>query len=337
MKCKIRFLLCAAFFLSFLGTAYAQSINVNGKVTRKSNGEPLAGASVTVKDATAATTTDQAGNYSIMVPQKGATLVISYAGMATIQKVVIQAGVLNFVLEESAASTLSDVVVVGYGTQKVTKVSGAVSTVKAADIQKLNPVRVEEALQGSVSGVNIIQSGSPGASPTIFIRGIPDLSGKPTVIVDGVEQTTDDLNSINPSEIESVSVLKDAAATAIYGVKGGNGVIVITTKTGRKNQKTDISINSSYSIQQVIRTLPVLNATEYGAILNEGSTLSGGNIIFPDLTKLGVGTNWQKEVFTNAPLQTHNISARGGSDKMTYFLSGGYLQQGGSHPEGHAD
>jgi TonB-linked SusC/RagA family outer membrane protein len=329
MKCKVRFLLCVAFFLSLLGEVNAQSINVNGKITRKSNGEPLAGASVTVKGSTAATTTDQSGNYAITVPQKGATLVITYSGMTPIQKVVTQAGVLNFVLEESASSTLADVVVVGYGTQKVTKVSGAVSTVKAADIQKLNPVRVEEALQGSVSGVNIIQSGSPGASPTIFIRGIPDLSGKPTVIVDGVEQTTDDLNSINPSEIESVSVLKDAAATAIYGVKGGNGVIVITTKTGRKNQKTDISLNSSYSIQQVIRTLPVLNATEYGAMLNEGSTLSGGNIIFPDLTTLGVGTNWQKEVFSNAPLQTHNISARGGSDKMTYFLSGGYLQQGG--------
>ncbi|MEI7735851.1 MAG: TonB-dependent receptor [Ferruginibacter sp.] len=329
MKLKIALLQVAFITCSFFNIAFAQGLQVSGKVSSKATSEVLSGATVSVKGTNLAVSTDLNGSFSVTVPKKGSVLVITYTGMKPVEYSIGNTLTGIVILMEESTSTLTDVVVVGYGTQKVTKVSGAISTVKAADIQKLNPVRVEEALQGAVSGVNIIQSGSPGASPTIFIRGIPDLSGKPTVIVDGVEQTTDDLNSINPSEIESVSVLKDAAATAIYGVKGGNGVIVITTKTGRKNQKTDISLNSSYSVQQVIRTLPVLNATEYGAMLNEGSTLSGGNIIFPDLSKLGVGTNWQDQVFSNAPLQTHNISARGGSDKMTYFLSGGYLQQGG--------
>ena len=329
MNIKIGFLCLLLFFGGFLQKAIGQNLNITGKITSKSTGQPLVGATIVVRGTTTSTTSGANGQFSISAP-KGKILVITYVGMAAIEYVAVtNEAAVQIMMVESASTDLSDVVVIGYGTQRLTKVSGAISTVKSADIQKLNPVRVEEALQGSVAGVNIIQSGSPGVGPTIFIRGIPDLSGKPTVIVDGVEQTTDDLNSINPSEIESVSVLKDAAATAIYGVKGGNGVIVITTKTGRKNQNTEISLNSSYGIQQVIRTLPVLNATEYGAMINEGSTLDGGNVIFPDLSLLGTGTNWQKQVFNNAPIQTHNISARGGGDKLTYFVSGGYLQQGG--------
>ncbi len=329
MKLKLALLCLLTTTGIFLQQAIGQDLKLSGKVSNSSTGKPVPGSTISIKGSAVGTTSDENGNFSITA-KKGATLVVSYIGMTPVEYLVRNNDApVQIFMQESASNTMQDVVVVGYGTQKVTKVSGAISTVKSADIQKLNPVRVEEALQGSVSGVNIIQSGSPGVGPTIFIRGIPDLSGKPTVIVDGVEQTTDDLNSINPTEIESVSVLKDASATAIYGVKGGNGVIVITTKSGRKNQKTDITLNSSYSIQQVIRTLPVLNATEYGAMLNEGSTLSGGSVIFPDLSVLGVGTDWQKQVFNNAPLQTHNISARGGSDKITYFVSGGYLQQGG--------
>jgi TonB-linked SusC/RagA family outer membrane protein len=176
----------------------------------------------------------------------------------------------------------------------------------------------------------VIQSGSPGSTPTVLIRGIPSFSGtNPVVIVDGVPQSLVDFNSINPQDIESINVLKDAATTAIYGVKGGNGVIVVTTKSGRKNSKTDFSISGNYGVQEVANTIGVLNATEYAAMINEGSVTSGGAVIFPNLSTLGVGTNWQKEVFRTAPLQAHNISARGGSDKMTYFLSGGYTSQGG--------
>lgn len=184
-------------------------------------------------------------------------------------------------------------------------------------------------MQGRASGVNVIQGGTPGSKPTVLIRGIPSFSGTdPIVVIDGVPQSLTDLNSINSADIESINVLKDAATTAIYGVKGGNGVIVVTTKSGQ-NQKTEISINSNYGVQEVINTIGVLNATEYGAIINEGSTVAGGNVIFPNLSTLGVGTNWQDQIFERASMQTHTISARGGSDKMSYFLSGGCLSQGG--------
>lgn len=330
MKLKLASLSAVFLLCSIFNLAFGQNIEVTGKVTKKTTGEALVGATVQVKGTNSVTKTDQSGNFSISIAQKAATLVISHVGMATIERRVTQSGDIVFALEESSANTLSDVIVVGYGTQKVTKVSGAISSVKAADIEKLRPVRAEEALQGRASGVNVIQSGTPGTKPTVLIRGIPSFSGTdPVVIIDGIPQTLDDLNSISGSDIESINVLKDAATTAIYGVKGGNGVIVVTTKSGRKNEKTEISIGSNYGVQEVIKTIGVLNAAEYGAMLNEGSTVSGGQIIFPDLSVLGAGTDWQKEVFHKAPMQSHNITARGGGERMTYFLSGGYLSQGG--------
>ena len=331
MQLKLKFFVGIALLLCFVGqVGYAQSLRLTGKVTQKSDGLSLPGASVTVKGTTIGVVTDVNGNYSLNIPQGGGTVVVTFIGMVTIEKSVTQAGEQNFVLEDNANNTLNEVVVVGYGTQKVTKVSGAISTVKASDIQRLNPVRAEEAIQGRASGVTVIQGGTPGSAPTIAIRGIPSWKGSdPLVVVDGVQQTTADFNSINPSDIESISVLKDASATAIYGVKGGNGVIVVTTKTGRKNMKTELTINSSYGVQEVQRYIGVLNATEYGAMINEGSVAAGGDVIFPDLSVLGTGTNWQKEVFKTAPMQQHNVGVRGGSETVNYFLSGGYTSQGG--------
>ncbi|AMR33574.1 SusC/RagA family TonB-linked outer membrane protein [Mucilaginibacter sp. PAMC 26640] len=330
MQLKHKFLMGIALLLFFGTEGFAQSLRLTGKVTQKSDGQSLPGASVSVKGTTIGVVTDVNGNYTLNLPQAGGTLVVSFIGMNSIERKVTQAGEQNFVLEENANNTLNEVVVVGYGTQKVTKVSGAISTVKSADIQKLNPVRAEEAIQGRASGVTIVQGGTPGSSPTIAIRGIPSYRGSnPLVVIDGVQQSVDDLNSLNPSDIESISVLKDASATAIYGVKGGNGVIVVSTKTGRKNMKTELTVNSSYGVQEIQRYIGVLNATEYGAMLNEGSVAAGGNVIFPDLSVLGTGTNWQKEVFKTAPLQQHNIGVRGGSETVTYFLSGGYTSQGG--------
>jgi len=331
MKLKLALLSLSILVGGLLHQVMGQNLPVSGNVTNKTTGEPLVGATVLVKGSTANTITDQKGNFSITVPQKGTVLVISYTGMKVIEyKVADNTTAVIIQLEESATTTLTDVVVVGYGTQKITKVSGAISTIKSADIEKLRPVRTEEALQGRASGVNVIQSGSPGSKPTVLVRGIPSFSGTdPVVIIDGVPQSLTDLNSINAADIESINVLKDAATTAIYGVKGGNGVIVVTTKSGRKNQKTEITIGSNYGVQEVINTIGVLNASEYGAIINEGSTVAGGNVIFPDLSVLGVGTDWQKEIFKTASLQSHTITARGGSDRMSYFLSGGYLDQGG--------
>jgi TonB-linked SusC/RagA family outer membrane protein len=307
--------------------AQAQDLPIVGTVTNKA-GELLPGATVTVEGTKKAVVTDQNGRYSLTAP-KGSTLVITYAGMEA-GRVRVENGNPGEIRLQDGNQSMNEVVVVGYGVQKITKVSGAISTIKGSDLEKYRPVRVDDALQGRAAGVTVVSSGSPGAKPTVLIRGIPSYTGTdPVVIVDGSIQTLDDLNSINATDIESVNVLKDAASTAIYGVKGGNGVIVVTTKSGRKNQKTEFTVGVNYGVQEVMQTIGVLNASEYGAIVNEGSVSSGGQVLFPDLSVLGVGTNWQNEIFERAPIQNYNVSARGGSDKMTYFLAGGFMSQGG--------
>ncbi len=327
MKLKFKLLCLSIFFGTIFHHAFGQNLAVTGKVTNAATGEPLAGATVTATGTKTQTSTDAGGNFAISV-EKGKRLTITYIGMVPVSIQVNNVGPVNITMEESGKN-LDEVIVIGYGTQKITKVSGAIAGVKAEAIAKLKPVRIEDAIQGA-AGVNVVQSGSPGATPLILIRGIPSYRNNgPLVVVDGVPQSQSDLNSINPGDIESVNVLKDAATAAIYGVSGGNGVIIITTKGGRKNQKTEFNIVSTYGIQEVANTVPVLNASEYAAIINEGSTTSGGNIVFPDLSVIGKGTDWQKEIFKQAPIQSHNITARGGSEKVTYFLSGAYLSQGG--------
>jgi len=329
MKFKVKLLFIGIFLCSFVLQVVAQNnIVVTGSVKNKTTGEVLVGASVVNEKTHKSTVTNESGNFSISV-EKGATLTISFVGMTPMKYKVTAAGSINIVLEEDIKKN-EEVVVIGYGTQKVTKVSGAISTIKSAEIEKLKPVRAEDAIQGRASGVTVVSNGSPGVKPTVFIRGIPSYTGSdPLVVVDGVTETLDDLNSINSADIESINVLKDAAATAIYGVHGGNGVILITTKSGRKNKKPEFNFSSNYGIQEATRQIPVLNATEYGAIVNEGTLVDGGSAPFPDLSKLGVGTNWQNQVFHHSALQSHSITARGGSENVSYFVSGAYTGQDG--------
>jgi len=317
------------FLLFSVIVASAQSQKtVTGTVLSSEDNSPLPGASVIEKGTANGTATDFDGKFSLNVSSDTSVLEFSFVGFLT-QDVPITNGNLTIYLETDT-NTLEEVVVTGYGTQKITKVSGAISTVKAAEIEKLKPIRVEEALQGQASGVSVIQGGSPGSTPSVLIRGIPSFSGAdPVVIINGVPQTLEDLNAINAADIKSIDVLKDAATTSIYGVKGGNGVIVVTTLEGRKNQKTEFNFNSYAGFQTVLKQIGVLNATEYGAIVNEGSVMSGGPLVFPDLSVLGYGTNWQDEIFQTAPISSHNISARGGSENLSYFLSAGYLGQDG--------
>lgn len=305
-----------------------QGKKITGKVTDSSGGS-LPGVSVVVKGTTTGVITDNGGNYALSNIPDNATLQFSFVGMKTQEIAVGSKTSLNVTLEEETIG-LDDVVVIGYGTQKLTKVSGAISTIKAIDIERRNPVRVEDAMQGIASGVTIIGNGSPGSKPLALIRGIPSFTGTdPVVIVDGIPQTMTDLNAINPADIESVSVLKDAATTAIYGVKGGNGVIVITTKSGGKNQKTQFDFNTYIGQQGVVKQIDMLNATEYATMNNEGSLVSGGQKIFSDPAALGEGTNWQDQIFHKASVSSYNLTAKGGSEKISYFLSGGYLGQGG--------
>jgi TonB-linked SusC/RagA family outer membrane protein len=327
MKKTLRFSGLSMIMLLWVAWATAQNKTISGKVTDE-KGAAISKASVLAKGTSLGTSTSDSGQFTLQVPAATKTLVISAVGFET-QEVGAGSAYLNITLLP-VTGKLDEVVVVGYGTQKVTKVSGAVSTVKGPEIEKYRPVRTEDALQGRASGVTVISPGSPGAKPTVLIRGIPSYSGTdPIVVVDGNIQTLDDLNSINAADIESVNVLKDAATTSIYGVKGGNGVILVTTKSGRKNQKTEFVYNGMYGIQEVQRTIGVLNATEYAAIANEGSVASGGNLIFPDISQFGVGTNWQDQIFKRAPTQQHALTARGGGERMSYFLSGAYLGQDG--------
>lgn len=313
-------------FVGFL--TYAQNIELKGNVEDQ-DGTPLPGVSILVKNTSKGTSTEFDGNFFFSDLQAGDVLVFSYVGFVSQEITVANDSFLQITLEEDS-QTLEEVVVIGYGTQKVSKISGAVSTVDDETIELIQPVRAEEALQGQAAGVNVIASGSPGAKPTVLIRGIPSYTGTdPLVVIDGVTQTLDDLNALNSGDIESMNVLKDAALTAIYGVSGGNGVIVIKTKSGRGKTKATYSFDTYSGIQQVANTISVLNATEYAAILNEASVNSGGELIFPDISQLGKGTNWQKEVIEDAPIFSANLSASGGSETGSYFISAGYLTQEG--------
>ena len=314
----------------------AQDATLNGSVSDASTDGPLPGVSVFINGTQTGTSTDFNGNFSLNGVSSGDVIQFSYIGYLT-QEVTIESSFnISISLEEDVES-LDEVILVGYSTQKSSNISGAVSTVSSEDVEKLKPLRVEDALQGQ-AGLNVISSGSPGGKPSVLIRGITSFSGTdPLVVIDGINSSLWDMDAINPANIESISVLKDASTTALYGVRGGNGVIVITTKSGKKNQETIFSLDTSYGMQEVNKYINVLNASQYGAMLNEGSVSSGGSIIFSDLSGLGVGTNWQKELFNVAPISTINFSASGGDDKTTYFLSAGYTSQEGVAVGGDKD
>jgi TonB-linked SusC/RagA family outer membrane protein len=306
----------------------AQTGSLTGSVSDANSNESLPGVNVVVKNTTNGTNTDFNGNFSLSDVSSGDVIVFSYIGYKTFEYTVSSSFNISISLEEDVEA-LEEVVLLGYVSQKASNISGAVTTVDGEAVAKLKPVRVEDALQGQ-SGINVIASGAPGSKPTVLIRGISSYSGNdPLVIVDGINLTLDDMASLDPSNIESISILKDASTTALYGVEGGNGVVLITTKSGKRNQETQFSFDSSYGQQSVEKTIAVLNATEYAAILNEGSVASGGPAIFTNID-LGVGTDWQKEVLrTDAPIVVNNFSARGGSETVSYFLGTGYTTQEG--------
>ena len=307
----------------------AQTGSLSGSVTDANTNDALPGVNVIVKNTTNGTNTDFNGNFSLNDVKSGDVLVFSYIGYQTLEYTVSSSFNVSISLEEDVEA-LEEVVLLGYVSQKASNISGAVTTVDGESVAKLKPVRVEDALQGQ-AGINVISSGAPGSKPTVLIRGISSYSGNdPLVIVDGINLTLDDMASLDPNNIESISVLKDASTTALYGVEGGNGVILITTKGGKRNQETQFSFDSSYGQQSVEKTIAVLNATEYAAILNEGSVASGGPVIFDNLLGLGSGTDWQKEVLrTDAPIIQNNFSARGGSESVSYYLATGYTSQEG--------
>lgn len=310
---------------TFLGYSQQSDAIITGTVSDPF-GTPLPGVNIVVKGTSNGTSTDFDGEFSIST-KAPATLVFSYVGFATTEVTITGSQEITLTLEETN-NTLDEVVVVGYGTQTKKEITGAVTVIGSEMIEELNPVRVEQALQGRVAGVNITsQSGSPGSASTISIRGIStNGANQPLILVDG--NVIEDLSVINPNDIESINVLKDATA-GIYGVRAANGVILITTKGGRKNTGLRIDLDTYTGIQETSRKLPMLNATEYAVIINEAWVAGGEAPPFPNYTLLGTGTDWQDEVFETAFLSDVNLNIYGGGEKSTYSFGAGYLTQDG--------
>ena len=314
--------------LSVLFSVYgqAQEVSVRGKVIDES-GLPIPGATILIKGTSNATSSDMDGNYQIKAASSG-TLVFSYMGYGTTQEAIKGRTTINVKLNPESQS-LQEVVVVGYGSQKKREVTGAVSVVDSKALDILKPIRIEQALQGTVSGVNVTSSsGSPGAGLDIRIRGIAtNGDASPLVIIDGY---IGELGLLNPNDVESMTVLKDAQA-AIYGSAAANGVILVTTRTGKKNSKGKLSFNTYTGFQETTKTLSTLNATQYAALLNESYANGGKPLPYPVLnSNLGKGTDWQNEVFSDAvPVISHDLTFSGGSDKISYSVSGSHLDQEG--------
>lgn len=327
---------------------------VTGRVTDET-GQALPGVTVLVKNTTNGTTTSAEGTYRLSVPTADATLVVSYVGYLSQEIPVANRSVVDVKLSPGD-KTLNEIVVVGYGTQEKKDLTGAISSVQARDIVKVPVSGFDQALQGQVAGLQISSTnGAPGGNTSILIRGVGSISGgnEPLFVIDGFPVTNagigNPLNTINPNDIESIDVLKDASATAIYGSRGSNGVIIVTTKRG-KTGKARIELDAYTGVQQVTRQIPMMNAREFSQFTIDGrnngylDNVATGKITDPNTIRpasyriptdlqnpaaLGEGTNWQDAIFRNAPIRNYQVSASGGSEGMRYAVSAGYFDQQG--------
>jgi TonB-linked SusC/RagA family outer membrane protein len=246
-------------------------------------------------------------------------------------QVTSSVSVYNVQLESGNTSALDEVVVIGYGTQRRATLTGSISSVRAKDLENVPNGRIEQALQGRVAGVTVLQnSGQPGSGSTIRVRGITTFNNNnPLWVVDGVVVDAGGIGYLNQSDIESIEVLKDAASSAIYGTRAATGVILVTTKKG-KTGKPVVSYNGFYGVSAPARMLDLLNATQYAVLRNESSVAGGGNILFNDVASLGKGTDWQKAIFNHsAKRYLHEISMSGGTERSTFYLSAGIQDQQG--------
>lgn len=309
-------LICLPFSL-----AQAQTIKVNGRVTDDLN-EPMIGVSIFEKGTTNGVITDMDGNYSLSV-KEGATIVYSYIGYLTQEKKAV-AGVMNVILKEDT-KTLDEVVVVGYGVQKKSSLTGAVSSVKSEDMEARTITRAEQALQGKTAGVQVLSaSAKPGASPQVRIRGISSNgSCDPLYVVDG--RIASDIGGIDPNDIESMEVLKDGASAAIYGAAAGNGVVLITTKKGKGNGK--ITYDFQYTSQSLGKVPEVMNAAQYKEFFLENKKLTQS--AFDTYWDGKTDTDWVDEAFENSSMVRHNVTFQGGSDRGSFYLSLSHLDNDG--------
>ena len=316
---------------------------VKGVVT-DATGKTVPGVSVLVKNTTTGTVTAQDGAYNINVPNGNGALVYSYIGYISQEVPVNGRSTIDVTLEEDQQS-LQEVVVIGYGTVKKSDLTGSVVSVSSADIKAVPVATFDQALQGRAAGVQVVQSsGAPGGGTNIRIRGTSSVnaSSEPLYVIDGMlinsnsgetsiggrGPAANPLATINPSDIESIEILKDASATAIYGSRAANGVILVTTKRG-KSGKSSVTFESYYGIQTVNKKLDLLNATQFAELVNEANRNAKLTPTYANPQSLGQGTDWQKELFRQAGIANYQLSLTGGSDKTQYALGGGYFTQDG--------
>ncbi|WP_153800845.1 SusC/RagA family TonB-linked outer membrane protein [Foetidibacter luteolus] len=315
---------------------------ISGVIVSKKSGQPISGANLTVRGTKNVATTDNEGKFTIMA-ETGQVIEATFVGFANTRITVGNSSTANFSMEEDY-STLNDVVVVGYGKMKKTDQTSAQVSVSAADINKTVNTTIDQALQGRAAGVYVTQnSGQPGGGISVNIRGVNSLSGttEPLYVIDGVQiqpntvsygnsSSINPLAGINPSDIESMEILQGPSATAIYGSRATNGVILVTTKRGKAGQ-VKVTYNYMYSLQDKPEALPTLNLQQFAIMNNEIATLLNRtpNADFKNPSVLGEGTNWQDAMFKTAPLQKHQVTMSGGMGNTTYYMSGEYFDQEG--------
>ena len=315
-----------SFLLTFFCASFVftQTFSASGTVKSSVDNMPLPGVNIVVKNTSNGTVSDFDGNFSLSNVSPDSVLVFTYLGFE-IQELAADENMEILLIEDNEA--LEEVVLIGYGSKSKKDLTGSVSMVKSETIEKLKPVDVSQALQGRASGVSVTSSsGSPGSGFRILIRGVSSNSDNdPLVVVDGYIAS---MNSINPDDIESLTVLKDAQA-AIYGIEGANGVILVTTKKGSKNAAPKVSYNVYTGVQETSKQLSLLNNLEYAALLNESYAANGESLPYPNLSNLENNTDWQENLFSQAQMTNHNISLSGGTDTVTYYLGASHLDQEG--------
>ena len=327
-------------------SSYAQDLQLSGQVVSEEDGQGIPGVNILVKGTAQGTITDVDGNYSLSVAQR-AVLVFSAVGFNTREVSVNGRSSIDVVMELNIEA-LDEVVVVAYGTVKKRDLTGSISSVKGKDMEKVAVTSLDQALQGRAAGVQVTQvSGRPGGETSIRIRGSSSVNAgnEPLYVIDGMLITSNsaDLNtggtagsslnplaSINPSDIESIEVLKDASATALYGSRGANGVIIITTKRGSEG-KTSFTLDSYYGVQNVTRTLDLLNGEEFATYMNAFNDEVGlpADVRYLIPKNIGAGTDWQQAIFREAPMMNHQLTVTGGDKSTSYSISGGYFKQDG--------
>ena len=310
-------------------TEKAPPTEIKGQVT-DSKGEALIGVSVKVKGTAIGVSSDVSGRYSITVPDGSTVLVFTYVGYTTKEVSISGRTSLNVQLEQSSES-LQEVVVVGYGTQKKSDLTGSVVSVTSKDIKDQAFSNINQALQGKVAGVSFTStSGDPGEGVNVRIRGLNTFGGSgPLYVVDGMPMEAADINTINPNDIESTTVLKDGSAAAIYGSRSANGVILLTTKSGA-NRAPSISFNSYYGIQSFNKFIPLLNSQQMADVINEAHVNGNFYPLQPamnDPNNLKTNTDWQDAAINPAPIQDHSLTVSGGTPDAKYSISGGVFDQ----------